>query len=89
MEVNFDGPCMFRYQADNNNSVENYFKAGDQVRQEVADGVKVWLSNAGNAKILIGDAEITLGRKGDVTSEKIGWEEAADKSYNLTIVSMH
>ena len=88
-EVNFSGPCNFRYQADSNNSVENYFKAGDQVRLEVTEEVKVWLSNAGNAKILIGNAEITLGRKGDVTSEKIGWEETADKSYNLTIVSMH
>ncbi len=56
---------------------------------DVADQVKLWLSNAGNAKILLGDAEINLGRKGDVTSEKIGWEETADKSFNLSIVSMH
>ena len=87
--VNFDGPCYFRYQADSNNSVEKYYKAGDQVRLDVTEEVKVWLSNAGNAKILLGDAEINLGRKGDVTSEKIGWEETADKSYNLSIVSMH
>lgn len=89
MEVNFSGPCMFRYQADSSKSAENYFKAGDQVRLEVTDEVKVWLSNAGNAKILIGDAEISLGKKGDVTSEKIGWEENADKSFNLSIVSIH
>ena len=89
MEVNFSGPCMFRYKADNNKSTENYFKAGDQVRLDVTDQVKVWLSNAGNAKILIGDAEISLGDKGDVTSEKIGWEETGDKSFNLSIVSIH
>ena len=89
MEVRFSGPCNFRYQADGGKIAENYFKSGDQVRLEVTDEVKVWLSNAGNAKILIGDAEIALGRKGDVTSEKIGWEETADKSYNLSIVSMH
>lgn len=89
MEVNFSGPCMFRYQADSNKSIENYYKAGDQVRLDVADEVKVWLSNAGHAKILIGDAEITLGDKGDVTSEKIGWEETQDRSFNLSIVSMH
>ena len=89
MEVNFEGPCMFRYQSDSNKSSEKYYKAGEQVRLEVADQVMVWLSNAGNAKLLIGDAEITLGNKGDVTSEKIGWEEAADKSFNLSIVSMH
>ena len=89
MVVNFSGPCMFRYQADSGKSTENYYKAGDQVRLDVTDQVRVWLSNAGNAKILIGDAEITLGNKGDVTSEKIGWEETADKSFNLSIVSMH
>ena len=89
MEVDFSGPCMFRYQADSGNSVENYYKAGDQVRIDVSDEVKVWLSNAGHAKILIGDAEITLGSKGDVTSEKIGWEETQDRSFNLSIVSMH
>lgn len=87
--VDFSGPCMFRYQADDAKSVENYHKAGDQVRLEVSDSVRVWLSNAGNAKILIGDAEIALGRKGDVTSEKIGWEEGQDKAFNLSIVSMH
>lgn len=89
MEVSFSGPCMFRYQADSEKSIENYYKAGSQVRLDVADEVRVWLSNAGNAKILIGDAEITLGDKGEVTSEKIGWEEAADRSFNLSIVSMH
>lgn len=89
MEINFDGSCMFRYQSDKNNSVENFFKAGDLVRLEVADEVKVWLSNAGNAKILIGDAEISLGNRGDVTAEKIGWEESQDNSFNLSIVSMH
>ena len=89
MEVNFDGPCMFRYQADSNKSTEKYYKAGEQVRLEVADQVRVWLSNAGHAKILIGDAEITLGNKGDITSEKIGWEETGDKSFNLSIVAMH
>ncbi len=89
MEVNFSGPCMFRYQADSNKSTEKYYKAEDQVRLEVADQVRVWLSNAGHAKILIGDAEITLGNKGDITSEKIGWEEAGDKSFNLSIVAMH
>ena len=89
MEVNFSGPCLFRYQADGSKSTENYFKAGDRVHLDVADQVKVWLSNAGNAKILIGDAEISLGNKGDVTSEKIGWEETGDKSFNLSIVSMH
>ena len=89
MEVNFSGPCMFRYQADSNKSTEKYYKAGDQVRLEVADQVRVWLSNAGHAKILIGDAEITLGDKGDITSEKIGWEETGDKSFNLSIVAMH
>ena len=89
LEASFSGPCMFRYQADDAASVEKYCKAGDQVRLEVSDSVKVWLSNAGNAKFLLGDAEITLGQKGDVTSEKIGWEETADKAYNLSIVSMH
>ena len=89
MMVNFSGPCMFRYKADEAAIVENYHKAGDQVSFEVSDAVQVWLSNAGNAKILIGDAEITLGRKGDITSEKIGWEETADKAFNLSIVSMH
>jgi len=88
-EVVFSGPCYFRYQADGAPSVENYFKAGDKVSFEVADSVKVWLSNAGNAKILLGESEITLGQKGDVTSEIIGWEETQDKAFNLTIVSMH
>ena len=89
VEVDFSGPCMFRYQTDSNKGIENYYKAGEQVRLEVADQVKVWLSDAGNVKILIGDAEIALGSKGDVTSEKIGWEETSDKSFNLSIVSMH
>ena len=89
MEVSFSGPCMFRYQADTDKSVENYYKAGDQVHLDVAEEVRVWLSNAGHAKILIGDAEIALGSKGDVTSEKIGWEETQDRSFNLSIVSMH
>ena len=88
-EVEFSGPCNFRYQADNAKSVENYYKAGDHVHLDIADEVRVWLSNAGNAKILLGSAEIILGNKGDVTSEKIGWEETADKSYNLSIISMH
>ena len=89
MEVNFSGPCMFRYQADSSKSAEKYYKAGEQVRLEITDEVRVWLSNAGNARILIADAEISLGNKGDVTSEKIGWEETADKSFNLSIVSTH
>ena len=88
-EVSFIGPCNFRYQADDETSVEKYCKAGDSVHLEIKDAVRVWLSNAGNAKILIGDAEISLGRKGDVTSEKIGWEETADKAFNLSIISMH
>ena len=88
-QVDFSGPCYFRYQADGAGQVEKYCSSGDQISLEVAEEIKVWLSNAGNARILIGDAEISLGNKGDVTSERIGWEETADKTFNLTIVSMH
>ena len=88
-EIDFSGPCYFRYQPDGAESVEKYCRSGDQVHLEVTEEIKVWLSNAGNARIRIGDAEIMLGNLGDVTSERIGWEATADKTYTLSIVSMH
>jgi len=87
--VEFAGACYFRYQVDSKDMVEKSYKKGERLKIEVSDDLKLWVSNAGMARIFISSYEIILGNNGDVTCENIGWEETADKSYNLSIVSMH
>jgi cytoskeletal protein RodZ len=73
VEVRFEGYTLFRYEADDEPRVEQYFQAGDNLRTSVRDRLKLWVSNAASARLRVAGQDISLGDPGEVTAGLITW----------------
>lgn len=86
----FRGACLFRYQSDKNDSVEQYFTNGDSIVINSRDSLRMWMSNANTVKLnVVGDThsvDIELGKSGEVLVEDIRWIRDSDGTYKLVVL---
>lgn len=86
----FRGNCLFRYQSDRNDPVEEYYKNGDSLVINSRDSLRMWMSNANTVKLnVVGDThsvDIELGKSGEVVVEDIRWIRDSDGSYKLVVL---
>jgi cytoskeletal protein RodZ len=73
IEVRFEGYALFRYEADNDDRVEQYFQAGETFVTSVQDRFKLWTSNAASVRLRVAGQDIGLGDSGEVTAALITW----------------
>jgi hypothetical protein len=89
----FRGSCLFRYEVDKKNRVEDYYENGDTLVVQANNGFRIWSSNANAVKIqIIGgsrSAELEIGRPGQVLVQDISWvrDREADK-YKLVVTEV-
>ncbi|MBQ0167638.1 MAG: helix-turn-helix domain-containing protein [Treponema sp.] len=86
----FRGACLFRYQADRNNAVEEYYTNGDSLVINPRDSLRMWMSNANAVKLnVVGDTksvDIEIGKSGEVVVEDIRWIRDSDGTYKLVVL---
>jgi len=80
VEVRFEGYTLFRYQADDEPRVEQYFQRGQTLRTSVRDEIWLWVSNAAAARIRVAGKDLTLGGGGQAKAAVIVWTQAPDSS---------
>ena len=80
VEVRFEGYALFRYEVDDEARVEQYFQRGQTLRTSVRDQFRLWVSNAGVARMRVAGQDITLGSEGEVTAAMIVWADVPDSS---------
>ncbi|MCI1209177.1 MAG: helix-turn-helix domain-containing protein [Treponema sp.] len=89
LNVSFRGACIYRYQKDNDNSVEDYYTRGDIVTITASNGVRVWMSNGNAAKVqIVADGktyDIELGNPGEVLVKDIKWIKDPDGTYKIVV----
>lgn len=73
VEVRFEGYALFRYEADDEPRVEQYFQAGDTIRTSVRERFQLWVSNAASARLRVAGQDVSLGEPGEVTAGLITW----------------
>jgi cytoskeletal protein RodZ len=91
LQINFQGYCMLRWEIlrETNRQTRNerYFVRGDELSIQAQNGVRLWISNAGSAKIqAIGGghtATVKAGNAGEVVVTDIFWQRGDDGRYNL------
>lgn len=90
LEIEFRDFSLFRYKVDNQDTLEDYYGDGDNLRLDVARTVTLWVSNAGGPNIKVRGSEVSLGRRGEVAVHQIRWI-ANDESdaYDLSLVPMY
>ncbi len=73
VEARFEGYTLFRYEADEEPRVEQYFQQGQTFRLSVRESFALWVSNAGVVRLRVAGRDITLGENGEVTAARIAW----------------
>jgi cytoskeletal protein RodZ len=89
VEVRFEGYALFRYEADNEPRVEQYFQAGETFATSVQDRFKLWTSNAASTRLRVAGRDIQLGDSGEVTAALVTWvpdEESGNELLELVPV---
>ncbi len=87
----FKGDCLFRFLVDDKDREDRFFQRGEQFSIEaVQKQVTIWLSNAGAARMRVGDRDFELGALGEVATRKVAWrKDAAAAGYVLEITALY
>ena len=89
LNASFRKPCVFRYEVDRKNSVENYYTNGDVVTMTANNKVRLWLSNGNTVKFQVIAAtqtyELEIAKAGECVVEDIKWIRTDDDKYRLVV----
>lgn len=96
LEVSFQGYCMFRWEilreAGRQARNERYFVRGEDINVQAQNGIRVWMSNAGAAKMqVIGGGrtvKLDAGASGVVAVADLFWQRGSDGRYKLVFVRL-
>lgn len=80
VEVRFEGYTLFRYEVDSEPRIEQYFQQGQTLRTSVEDQFRLWVSNAGAARLRVAGRDLTLGPAGRVAAAVIAWSDVPDST---------
>jgi cytoskeleton protein RodZ len=78
VEVRFSANCLFRYEADDQERVEQYFQGGQMLVTSAQQVFRMWATNADAARLRVAGQDISLGRPGEVTAAMIAWSSSPD-----------
>jgi cytoskeletal protein RodZ len=92
INASFRGACLYRYQCDRKESVEDFYTSGDVLTMQAQNGIRVWMSNANSVKMqVIGDGrtvDVEIGRPGQVLVQDIKWIKDTDGRYKLVVLEV-
>ena len=92
LNASFRNPCVFRYEVDRKNSVENYYTNGDAVTMTANNKTRVWISNGNTVKfqIIAGGRshDLEIAKAGEVVVEDIKWIRTDDGRYRLVVEAL-
>ena len=92
LNASFRNPCVFRYEVDRKDSVENYYTNGDAVTMTANNKTRVWISNGNTVKFQViagGRAhDLEIAKAGEVVVEDIKWIRTDDNHYRLVVESL-
>lgn len=92
INASFRGACLYRYQSDRKDYIEDFYTSGDVVVMQAQNGIRVWMSNANSVKMqVIGDGktvDIEVGRPGQVLVQDIKWIKDTDNRYKLVVLEV-
>lgn len=89
LDIKFRGYSLYRYEADNRNRDERYYRDGDSFRLDVNRRIQLWLSNGGAAYAKINGQEVPLGEAGEVSVQLIQWVRNDQGSYDLVLLPVY
>jgi cytoskeleton protein RodZ len=88
VSISFRGYCLFRYLVDNDIREERFFHKGESFSLDAKNEVRLWISNAGVVRLMVGGRELEVGRPGAVTSKQVRWRRDEDSGqYILEVVT--
>ncbi|OQY32490.1 MAG: hypothetical protein B6241_10865 [Spirochaetaceae bacterium 4572_59] len=85
LNAQFNSYCLFRYQADGEETVEKYYRDGDRIRLEVDRHLMVWGSSAGSVSLSVSGVSVAPGKSGEVLVKLIQWVKNDDGKYSLVL----
>lgn len=89
LNATFRNPCVFRYEVDRNESVENYYSSGDAITMTANNRVRIWGANGNAVKFQIIAAgrthDLQIARAGEVIVQDIKWIRIDDIHYRLVV----
>ncbi|MBQ6029816.1 MAG: helix-turn-helix domain-containing protein [Treponema sp.] len=89
LNASFRNPCVFRYEVDRKDSVENYYTNGDAVTMTANNKTRVWISNGNTVKFQViagGRAQdLEIAKAGEVVVEDIKWIRTDEGRYRLVV----
>ena len=92
LNASFRNPCVFRYEVDRKNSVENYYTNGDAVTMTANNKTRVWISNGNTVKfqVIAGGRshDLEIAKAGEVVVEDIKWIRTDDGRYRLVVEAL-
>lgn len=92
INTSFRGVCLYRYQGDRNDAVENLFLSGDILTVQAKNALRLWMSNANAVKMqVIADGktyDLEIGRPGEVAVQDVRWIRESDNVYKLVVIKV-
>ncbi len=86
LNVSFKGFCYFRYQADEGEPVEKFYRDGERIRHDVSRKLLVGWSSGGEANVKIAGIPVASGASGDVGLRSVHWLKDEGGQYDLVLV---
>lgn len=88
----FRGECVFRYQSDRKEMVENYLKKDETINCTSSNSLRIWMSNANAVQLKVqGDGktiDIPIGKAGQVLVQDIRWIRDNQGIYKLVVLEV-
>lgn len=92
INATFRGPCLFRYEVDKKETIEDFLSTGETVNFSANNGARVWMTNANAVKVqVIGGGkkvDLEIGRPGQVLVQDIKWVRDEDGKYRLVVLNV-
>jgi hypothetical protein len=89
LDIRFRGYALYRYEVDNRDRDERYYREGDNFRLDVNRSVTIWLSNGVAAYAKVNGVEVNLGGPGEVVVKTIQWTRNDQGSYDLVLIPIY
>lgn len=81
----FTGYSLFRYQADDGEAVEKFYRDGDRIRLDVRETLTIGYSSGGDMSLKISGVSVATGRAGEVAVKFIQWVKDDEGTYDLVL----
>ncbi|MDR3284669.1 MAG: helix-turn-helix domain-containing protein [Treponema sp.] len=92
LRVNFRDMCVFRYQADNQGTIEDLFSNNALVTIQANNGIRLWLSNDNAARLqIIADGksfDLDVDKVSQVAVRDLRWIRTAPVAYQLVVIEV-